>query len=253
MARKRADAVLVARGLAPTRAKAQEAIAAGGVTANGALVTKASSAIAEDADIICAPPHPWVSRAGVKLAHALDAFAINPRGRVCLDIGASTGGFTQVLLAGGAARVYAVDVGRAQLDDSLRRDTRVVVMEDQDARALTREMLAPAPCLIVCDASFIGLEKVLVPALSLAATPADAIALIKPQFETGPRAKAQIAASEAKVIAEAVAQRVDGAAGFIRRGFIESPIPGGAGAVEFLLWLTRTGPDASPPGPPVTQ
>ena len=125
MTRVRVDLLLVARGLAESRAKARAAIEAGGVRANGALAVKASDLIAEDAALEVTPPHPWVSRGGVKLAHALDAFGVDPAGRVCLDVGASTGGFTQVLLSRGAARVYAVDVGQGQLHASLRADPRV--------------------------------------------------------------------------------------------------------------------------------
>jgi 23S rRNA (cytidine1920-2'-O)/16S rRNA (cytidine1409-2'-O)-methyltransferase len=239
MGKQRADVVLVARGLTPTRALARAAIEAGGVFADGVAVAKPSAAIDEDAKIAFTPPHPWVSRAGVKLAHALAAFSIDPADRVCLDIGASTGGFTHVLTNAGAQRVYAVDVGRGQLHPSLHAHPRVAAMEGQDARTLTRDLLTPAPSLIVCDASFIGLEKVLTPALALAAPVADVIALIKPQFETGPRAKALIPHQEAQSIAETVADSLNGVAGFHRAGLIESPLLGGSGAVEFLLLLQR--------------
>src|SRR5690606_21323856 len=136
MSRMRADLLLVARGLLDSRAKARAAIEAGGVAANGVRVEKPSDLIAEDARLDVRAPHPWVSRGGLKLAHALEAFGVDPGGRVCLDVGASTGGFTQVLLERGAARVYAVDVGTGQLDAALRADPRVANLERTDARAL---------------------------------------------------------------------------------------------------------------------
>ena len=240
MARQRADLLLVARGLAESRAKAQAAIDAGGVTADGVAVTKASQLIEVDAALTLAPPHPWVSRAGVKLAFALDRFAVSPAGRHCLDIGASTGGFTEVLLARGAAHVLAVDVGRAQLHASLRADPRVTVREGTDARALTAADMAAAPSLIVCDASFIGLEKVLPAPLGLAAPAATLIALVKPQYETGPGRKgALLSRAMAFQIAEALAHRLDGLNGFAVRALTDSPITGGDGAPEFLLLATR--------------
>jgi len=168
MARVRADLLVVARGLAESRAKARAAIEAGGVLANGAVVMKASDLLDEDALLDVTPPHPWVSRGGVKLAAALDAFGIDPTGRVCLDVGASTGGFTHVLITRGAARVYAVDVGRDQLHPKLRGDARVTSLEQTDARTLTRALIPEPPTLIVCDASFIGATKVLAVPMSLA-------------------------------------------------------------------------------------
>jgi 23S rRNA (cytidine1920-2'-O)/16S rRNA (cytidine1409-2'-O)-methyltransferase len=238
MARVRADLVLVARGLAETRARAQAAIAAGGVTADGAPVLRASQLIDEAAEIVAPPPHPWVSRAGVKLAFALERFAVSPAGLHCLDIGASTGGFTQVLLAHGAAHVLAVDVGRDQLHASLRGDSRVTLREVCDARRLTPTDIATAPSFIVCDASFIGLEKVLPVPLSLAAPAATLIALVKPQYESGP-GRAPRHAAGAMLIAERVAHSLDGLAGFQVRALVDSPIAGGDGAPEFLLHMTR--------------
>src|SRR5262249_38902552 len=154
-------------------AKARAAIEAGGVQADGVVVQKPSDLISEDAMLTVTAPYPWVSRGGVKLAHALDAFEVDPRGRVCLDIGTSTGGFTHVLISRGAARIYAVDVGQAQLHASLRLDPRVLSLERQDARALTRKEIGEAPSLIVCDVSFIGAAKALGAPLSLAAADAD--------------------------------------------------------------------------------
>ncbi len=240
MTRVRADILLVARGLSESRAKAQAAIAAGGVTADGVVVLKASQALDEAVALSLTPPHPWVSRAGIKLAYALDRFAVSAEGRHCLDIGASTGGFTQVLLAHGAAHVLAVDVGHGQLHASLRADPRVTVREGTDARALTAADVATPPDLLVCDASFIGLEKILPQPLALAAPQATLIALVKPQYETGPGRKgALLTQAIAFQIAEAVAHRLDGARGFNVRALTDSPILGGDGAPEFLLHASR--------------
>jgi 23S rRNA (cytidine1920-2'-O)/16S rRNA (cytidine1409-2'-O)-methyltransferase len=241
MARMRADLLLVARGLVESRAKARAAIEAGGVQADGAPVMKPSDLVAEDAQLQVTPPHPWVSRGGVKLAHALDAFGVDPAGRVCLDVGASTGGFTHVLLTRGAARVYAVDVGVGQLHASLREDPRVVGLEHTDARALTRGVIPESPTLIVCDVSFIGAAKALSIPLSLAAPHADLVALIKPQFEAGPNAGRAGVLSEgvARAAAEQAIASLDGAEGFHAVNVIDSPIRGGDGNLELLLHASR--------------
>ena len=238
MSRMRADLLLVARGLAESRAKARAAIEAGGLRADGALVEKASALIAVDAALELTPPHPWVSRGGVKLAAALDAFGVDPAGRVCLDVGASTGGFTQVLLARGAARVYAVDVGSAQLHASLRADPRVVSLEQIDARALTRALVPTPPSLVVCDVSFIGAAKSLAVPLSLAAPKADLVALIKPQFEAGPH-KSMLDEPNARAAAAAAIASLEGVAGFHQVATIDSPIRGGDGNLELLLHARR--------------
>lgn len=236
------DQLLVRRGLAETRAKAQAAIAAGGVTANGAPVTKPGAIMEEDAALALTPPHPWVSRAGVKLAHALAAFGVNPEGQICLDVGASTGGFTQVLLAKGAAQVFAIDVGSGQLHARLAADPRVTSMEAVDARDLTPEMLGAAPSLIVADVSFIGIAKALPAALALAASNADLIALIKPQFEAGPNAgKAGVLPERiAREAAGAAIAGLDGMSGFAVRAFCDSPIRGGDGNLEILAHARRS-------------
>lgn len=241
MTRIRADLLLVARGLAESRAKARAAIEAGGVTAGGALVGKPSDLIAEDAELAVTPPHPWVSRGGVKLAHALDTFGVDPAGRICLDVGASTGGFTHVLLTRAAQRVYAVDVGTAQLHASLRADPRVVNLERTDARALTRTVIAEAPSLIVCDASFIGAAKVLLAPLKLAAASADLIALIKPQFEAGPEAGKDGVLTEgvARAAGAETLAMLEGVEGFRQIALIDSPIKGGDGNLEMLLHMRR--------------
>lgn len=236
MPRIRADLLIVARGLAESRAKARAAILAGGVLADGAPVAKASDLVDESAALKVTPAHQWVSRGGVKLAHALGAFSVDPAGRVCLDVGASTGGFTQVLLARGAARVYAVDVGQGQLHASLREDARVVSLEHTDARALTRALIPQAPSLIVCDVSFIGAAKALGVPLQFAARSADLVVLIKPQFEAGPNAgKAGVLGEAAARAAARIAiEALDGIEGFCFASAIDSPIRGGEGNLELL-------------------
>src|SRR5262249_22881144 len=184
-----------------SRAKARAAIEAGGVRADGASIARPSELIKENAALEVTPPHPWVSRAGVKLAYALDAFGVDPGGRICMDVGASTGGFTEVLASRGARRIYAVDVGHGQLHVSLRANPCVVNLEKQDARTLTRGQIAERPSLIVCDVSFIGAAKALAAPLSLAAEKADLIVLIKPQFEAGPHSKAVLGEDKARVVA----------------------------------------------------
>ena len=181
--RLRADRLLVERGLFDSRARAQAAIEAGLVTANGTVVRKPSEEVARDAELTATPAHPYVSRGGVKLAAALDQFGIDPQGGVCLDVGASTGGFTEVLLARGAKRVTAVDVGRAQLHASLRGRPEIVSLEETDIRTLPVSTFDDPPNLITIDVSFISLKHVLPVALSLAAAPMHLLALIKPQFE----------------------------------------------------------------------
>jgi 23S rRNA (cytidine1920-2'-O)/16S rRNA (cytidine1409-2'-O)-methyltransferase len=237
--RKRADVLLVERGFAESRAKARAAIEAGGVKADGGVVGKPSELIAENADIDFAAPHPWVSRGGVKLAHALDAFGVDPSNRICLDVGASTGGFTQVLLSRGAARVYAVDVGSAQLHASLRGEPRVVSLENTDARALTRSQIPETPTLVVCDASFIGAAKVLAAPLSLAAEHADLIVLIKPQFEAGPGHGGVLDEGVARTAAERAIAALNGCEGFRFVAAIDSPIRGGDGNLEMLAYFRR--------------
>ena len=241
MARIRADVLIVARGLAESRAKARAAIEAGGVTADGVPVAKASDLIEEGAALAVTPPHLWVSRGGVKLAHALDAFGIDPAGRICLDVGASTGGFTHVLLTRAAARVYAIDVGRGQLHASLRADARVIAHEHTDARTLTRALMPEAPSLIVCGVSFIGAAKALSAPLLLAAPSADLIVLIKPQFEAGPKAGRDGVLDEptARSAAQIAIDALDGVEGFRVAAAIDSPIRGGDGNLERLAHFKR--------------
>jgi 23S rRNA (cytidine1920-2'-O)/16S rRNA (cytidine1409-2'-O)-methyltransferase len=239
----RADLLLVARGFFESRAKARAAIEAGGVLADGRPVTKASELLADDAALDATPAHPWVGRGALKLEHALTAWPIAVQGAVVLDVGASTGGFTEVCLAAGAARVYAVDVGRGQMHASLTDDPRVVILEGVDARNLTAAQIPQAPQLIVCDVSFIGLAKALPAALALAAPGADLVALVKPQFEVGPErvGKGGLVRDEAaRAGALSDVRAFLEAAGWAIRETTDSPIEGGDGAREYLLWARKT-------------
>lgn len=239
--RRRADLVLVDRGVFPSRSRAQEAIAAGLVKADGRVVRKASDLLSADAAIEASAPHPYVSRGGVKLSAALDAFRIDPHGCVCLDIGASTGGFTQVLLGRGAARVYAVDVGRDQFHPTLRADPRVTSLESTDARALSVALVPEPADLLVADVSFISLRLVL-PAAAAFLKPACALAvLVKPQFEAGPaHVRKGIVRDEAvhRAVCTDMAAFV-ASLGFTILGLAPSPIEGGDGNREFLLGARR--------------
>jgi 23S rRNA (cytidine1920-2'-O)/16S rRNA (cytidine1409-2'-O)-methyltransferase len=237
----RADRLLVERGLFDSRAKAQSAIEAGLVSANAAPVRKASEEIPIDAALSASPAHPYVSRGGVKLAAALDRFAFDPQGKICLDVGASTGGFTQVLLERGAGKIYAVDVGRGQLHETLRARPEVVVLERTDIRRLAPGRLNERADLIVIDVSFISLKLVLPAALDLAARPGRLVALIKPQFEAGrPALKKGIVRDEAvrQSVCENIAAFV-AACGWHIVGLMPSPIAGGDGNAEFLLGAAR--------------
>jgi 23S rRNA (cytidine1920-2'-O)/16S rRNA (cytidine1409-2'-O)-methyltransferase len=239
--RQRADRLLVERGLFPSRTKAQAAIAAGLVTANAAPVRKASEEIAVDAALSATPAHPYVSRGGVKLAAALDHFKFDPQGRICLDVGASTGGFTQVLLERGAKRVYAVDVGHGQLHESLRGRPEIVSSEQTDIRTLSAAQLNEPPDLVTVDVSFISLKLALPPALALAKPPAQLIALIKPQFEAG-RAQAKKGIVRDPAVHAAVCDDISAfvaSLGWRVLGIIPSPIAGGDGNTEFLLGAAK--------------
>jgi 23S rRNA (cytidine1920-2'-O)/16S rRNA (cytidine1409-2'-O)-methyltransferase len=232
--------MLVARGLAESRAKAQALILAGVVRAGEARVDKAGQLLAEDAPLsVIGRDHPWVSRGGLKLAHGLASFGFSAAGRVCLDIGASTGGFTDVLLANGAARVHAVDVGRGQLAWSLRNDPRVVVHEATNARYLTAAVIGESVDALVCDASFIGLRTVLPAPLALCREGAWAIALIKPQFEAGPGAVGKGGVVRDAAVHAEVCERIRawwaGLPGWTVTGMDKSPITGPEGNVEFLI------------------
>jgi 23S rRNA (cytidine1920-2'-O)/16S rRNA (cytidine1409-2'-O)-methyltransferase len=235
--RRRADLVLVERGLFESRAKAQAAIAAGLVLADRRPVTKPSEEIPIDCVLEAEPSHPYVSRGGVKLAAALAHFQFDPRGRTCLDVGASTGGFTDALLKHEARRVYAVDVGHDQLHPSLRTSGRVVSLEGTDIRTLDRALLPEPPDFIVIDVSFISLQAVLAPSLALVRQPAHLVALIKPQFEAGRGHRKKGIVRDPQVhaaVCDQVAVSVE-RLGWNVIGIIASPVLGGEGNREFLL------------------
>jgi 23S rRNA (cytidine1920-2'-O)/16S rRNA (cytidine1409-2'-O)-methyltransferase len=237
----RIDRLLVERGLFDSRAKAQAAIEAGLVTANDVAVARPSDTVPGDAVIRAEPAFPWVSRGGVKLAAALDRFGFDPAGKICLDVGASTGGFTEVLLAHGARHVYAVDVGHGQLHPKLRARREVSTIEDTDIRKLAPARLAEPPDLVAVDVSFISLKLVLPPLLALTPRATHLIALIKPQFEAGPRQVKKGIVRDPHIHA---AVRDDIAAfvaalGWTVDGIVPSPITGGDGNVEFLIGARR--------------
>jgi 23S rRNA (cytidine1920-2'-O)/16S rRNA (cytidine1409-2'-O)-methyltransferase len=239
--RQRADRLLVERSVFDSRAKAQAAIEAGLVTANDILVRKASEEIPLDAALRASPAHRYVSRGGVKLAAALAHFGFDPKDRVCLDVGASTGGFTQVLLERGAKRIYAVDVGRGQLHPSLRAQAAVASLEETDIRALSPALLDVPPDFLTIDVSFISLKLVLPSAFSFMKGSVQLVALIKPQFEAGrarvKRGMVRDAAVHAEVCDDIAAFVVS--LGWRVIGIISSPITGGDGNREFLLGAVR--------------
>jgi 23S rRNA (cytidine1920-2'-O)/16S rRNA (cytidine1409-2'-O)-methyltransferase len=239
--RTRLDARLADDGLAASRDRARALVLAGRVRVNGAVVTKAGTPVAADACIeVSEPDFPWVSRGGVKLAHALDTFGIAVTGREALDIGASTGGFTDVLLQRGARRVVALDVGHGQLDWRLREDPRVIVQEHRNARSLEPSWLPGPVDLITIDVSFISLRLIL-PALPAVLAPgADVVALVKPQFEAGRSEVGRGGLVKDPAVHDAVLARVTEAAaaiGLHRAGLTPSPITGATGNQEFLIHL----------------
>ena len=243
MARRRLDVALVERGLFDSRAKARAAIEAGRVRVAGAPVVRPSDLVDDDAAIEAEAAHPWVGRGALKLAHALTLWPTTMTGAVVLDVGASTGGFTEVCLAAGARRVYAVDVGRGQLHAKIAADPRVVSLEATDARTLSATVIAEPIDLIVCDVSFIGLAKALPAALALARPGGVLIALVKPQFEVGPAkvGKGGVVrdpAARAEAVA-AVRAFLEGQ-GWSVLAVAPSPILGGDGNEEFLLRAEKT-------------
>ncbi len=244
MSKVRADQLLVARGLAETRTRAQALILAGNVFAGDKRVAKAGDLLAEDAALtVKGRDHPWVSRGGVKLDHGLTHFGFDVTDAVALDVGSSTGGFTDVLLSRGAANVYAVDVGTNQLAWKLRNDARVIVHEQTNARDLTSEIIPEPVDIVVCDASFISLAKVLDRALDLARPGARLVALVKPQFEAGREEVGKGGVVRDPAVHERVCQQ---AADWVRSkgwdvlGIEKSPITGPEGNVEFLLGAVKT-------------
>lgn len=238
----RADQYLTTHGYYDSRARAQAAIKAGLVSVDGKTIKKPSEKIKTGAVVTAGREHPWVSRGGVKLDHALTVFGVNPSGLTCLDVGASTGGFSQVLVARGAAKVYAVDVGHGQLHASLQSEPKILSMEGQDARALSPKDLTPEPELIVCDASFISAMKVLEIPLRLSAKQAELITLVKPQFEVG---KINIGRGGLVKSDELGLRAVDTVRHWVREQGWEvietcpSPIKGGSGNTEYLLHARR--------------
>lgn len=238
----RADRLLVSLGLFESRASARAAIEAGLVVADGRTVTKPSDKISDDANIEASAVHPYVSRGGMKLAAALDTFGVDPAGRICLDIGASTGGFTDVLLRRGAAHVFAVDVGREQFHQSLRERAEVTLLEAQDVRELTVQQIHRSPSLLVCDVSFVSMEKILEKPMSLATADADFVGLFKPQFQVG-----RLNVGKGGIVSDLAA--TDDAAerfavwmtekGWPIQSWIASPIMGGDGNSERLFHAVR--------------
>jgi len=238
MSRVRLDQLLLDRGLVSSRERARALVIAGQVSVDGQPVTKAGTAVDERADVaLIAPDHPYVGRGGLKLAHALDAFQIAVAGRECLDVGASTGGFTDVMLQRGAARVVALDVGHGQLDWRLRNDARVVVLEHVNARTLTRDQLPSAVDLVTIDVSFISLARILPVVPPLLTTGADIVALVKPQFEAGRdevrKGIIRDSAIHERVLDDVVAAGAE--VGLTRVASTPSPITGQKGNVEFLV------------------
>jgi len=240
MAKIRADILMVERGLAESRSRAQASIMAGKVFSGERRIDKARDTLPDDAPLtLREPDHPWVSRGGLKLVRALEHFVIDPAGLSCLDVGASTGGFTDVLLARNAKSVIAVDVGRGQLAWKLREDPRVTVLEGVNARRLTEREVPWPVDLLVCDASFIGLDKILPAPMALAAPGARLIALIKPQFQLDRSAvgKGGIVRDPARhrEACDSVTQWLDAQPGWHVLGVTESPITGAKGNLEFLV------------------
>lgn len=244
-AKVRADQLLVARGLADSRTRAQALILSGNVFSGDKRVAKAGDMLREDAELtVKGRDHPWVSRGGIKLDHGLNHFGFDVAGAVALDVGSSTGGFTDVLLNKGAARVYAVDVGTNQLAWKLRSDPRVTVHEQTNARDLNHEIIPEAVDIIVCDASFISLAKVLDAALNLAKPGARLVALVKPQFEAGREEVGKGGVVRDPEVHDRVCAEVVewvGSKGWRVLGIERSPITGPEGNVEFLLGAIKEG------------
>jgi 23S rRNA (cytidine1920-2'-O)/16S rRNA (cytidine1409-2'-O)-methyltransferase len=239
--RKRADLLLVERGLFESRARAQAAIEAGLVTANNKQVAKASENISTDAVLQAQPAHPYVSRGGVKLAGALERYPLDIEDHVCLDVGASTGGFTEVLLANGAAIVFSIDVGKSQLHPSLQGHPQIISMEETDIRSFEGRRLPQRPDVVVIDVSFISLKAVLPVALSLAAAPMSLLALIKPQFEAERKHSKRGIIRDAAVHQEVCDDIAAFAASLGCRDIevFPSPIAGGDGNLEFFIGARR--------------
>ena len=239
----RVDQLLVTRGLAESRARAQALVLAGLVFSGEVKIAKSGQTLLDDAPLeLRGRDHPWVSRGGIKLAHAIDHFGLDPAGVTAMDIGSSTGGFTDVLLSKGAVHVFAVDSGTNQLAWKLRQDPRVTVLEQTSARLLTPALIDQPCTWVVCDASFIGLAKVLEVPLQLAATPCQLVALIKPQFEVGRGEVGKGGVVRDEALHARVCGEVQGwleASGWQVQGIVRSPITGPEGNVEFLIAARR--------------
>ena len=241
----RLDQLLVDRGLVESKSRAQALIMAGLVYTGEKRLDKPGQPVPEDLQVdLRGQDHPWVSRGGLKLAKAIESFPIAPEGKVAIDVGASTGGFTDVLIQNGAAKVYSVDVGQGQLAWKLRQDPRVVVLEKTNARHLTADQIPELVDLVVCDASFIGLETVLPAALSLTKPQAWLAALIKPQFEVGKGRVGKGGVVREPELHKEVCDRIEawvgGLPGWTVRGIVESPIKGPEGNIEFLIAAEKT-------------
>jgi 23S rRNA (cytidine1920-2'-O)/16S rRNA (cytidine1409-2'-O)-methyltransferase len=242
--KRRLDQLLVDRGLVESRTRAQALVMAGKVFSGERKMEKAGQQVAEDIALeVRGQDHPWVSRGGLKLAHALEHFAIDPAGAVAIDVGASTGGFTDVLIQGGATKVYAVDVGHGQLAWKLRNDDRVIVLEKTNARHLTAEHVPEPVDMVVCDASFISLKTVLPAAIAMVRPGGRLVALIKPQFEAG---RAQVGKGGVvrdpdvhAAVCDDIRAWLDGIGGWQIDGIVQSPITGPEGNIEFLISARR--------------
>lgn len=242
--KRRLDQLLVDRGLVESRTRAQALVMAGKVFSGERKMEKAGQQVAEDIALeVRGQDHPWVSRGGLKLAHALEHFAIDPAGAVAIDVGASTGGFTDVLIQGGASKVYAVDVGHGQLAWKLRNDDRVIVLEKTNARHLTAEHVPEPVDMVVCDASFISLKTVLPAAIAMVRPGGRLVALIKPQFEAG---RAQVGKGGVvrdpdvhAAVCDDIRAWLDGICGWQIDGIVQSPITGPEGNIEFLISARR--------------
>ncbi|WPZ32275.1 TlyA family RNA methyltransferase [Thalassobaculum sp. OXR-137] len=242
--KRRLDQLLVDRGLVESRTRAQALVMAGKVFSGERKMEKAGQQVAEDIALeVRGQDHPWVSRGGLKLAHALEHFAIDPAGAVAIDVGASTGGFTDVLIQGGAAKVYAVDVGHGQLAWRLRNDDRVIVLEKTNARHLSGEHVPEPADMVVCDASFISLKTVLPAAIAMVKTGGRLVALIKPQFEAG---RGQVGKGGVvrdpevhAAVCDDIRAWLDGIGGWSIDGIVQSPITGPEGNIEFLISARR--------------
>ena len=244
MTKQRLDMALVNGGFAPSRSRAQSMIKDGIVCIDGITATKANQSVLNDSKItLSQSDHPWVSRAGLKLAHAIDIFNLNTTGKTCLDVGASTGGFTHVLHSGGASHIYAVDVGTSQLHPSLCKHLNIDNIQQTDARDLTLDHIPNPVDMIVCDASFIALEKVLKTPLTFATSGAELVALIKPQFQLD---KKSVGRGGIVKCPELHQKSCDDVTTFLKQNgwtinaIIDSPITGSDGNKEFLCYATKS-------------